>query len=342
MKKSIFFLLYLLVVFASSAEIPSEIKGIWKGDDRYIFIGEENQFAVILKEYYGWYYDRVVEPENFSNISARKRNISTQKNAHHYTVDFKKNSENIPVWEMTVNVDKKTKSIIPIALTENEIYLKFLIKIPYSADSSKGSLTTENDERADGQFANSNYGYWQGVNESDSIRISGRNNSKDIISWYMTENGNYRLRFWQTDMLYEDSKAAFSDENKLYTVNKHIFSAGQNYSCVNGRSSNIRNVEKYPDFPFSSKLDSTGNLLLPEKPYLTKVTDKNSAEELMKIVEEANKQRKPDPPPLFPAEDLDWHWDLINQLEKGNKIIEKVRERQKKFGPRAQDIEKKK
>ena len=62
----------------------------------------------------------------------------------------------------------------------------------------------------------------------------------------------------------------------------------------------------------------------------------------MKIVEEANKKRKPAPPPLFPAEDLDWHWDLINQLEKGNKIIEKVRERQKKFGPRAQDIEKKK
>ena len=28
--------------------------------------------------------------------------------------------------------------------------------------------------------------------------------------------------------------------------------------------------------------------------------------------------------------------------EKGNKIIEKVRERQKKFGPRAQDIKKKK
>ena len=51
---------------------------------------------------------------------------------------------------MTVNIDKKTKSIIPIALTENEIYLKFLIKIPYSADSSKGSFTTENDESADG------------------------------------------------------------------------------------------------------------------------------------------------------------------------------------------------
>ena len=91
---------------------------------------------------------------------------------------------------MTIEIDNKTKSIIPIALTENEIYLKFLIKIPYSADSSKGSLTTENDEYADGQSANSNYGYWQGVNESDSIRISGRNNSKDIISWYMTENGS--------------------------------------------------------------------------------------------------------------------------------------------------------
>ena len=97
MKKSIFFLLYLLVVFASSAEIPSEIKGIWKGDDRYIFIGEENQFAVILKEYYGWYYDRVVEPEGFSEISERKRNLATQKNAHHYSVDFSKVTKYTPI-----------------------------------------------------------------------------------------------------------------------------------------------------------------------------------------------------------------------------------------------------
>lgn len=342
MKKSLFSLILILITSTIFAEIPSEFTGIWKGDDRYIFIGEENQLAIILKEYYGWYYDRVAEPEGFSEISERKRNLATQKNAHHYSVDFSKVTEYAPVWEMTIEIDNKTKSIIPVALNENEIYLKFLIKIPYSTDSSKGSLSTENDEYGNGQFSNSNYGYWQGINESDSIRISERNNSKDIISWYMTENGNYRLRFWQTDMIYEDSKAAFSDENKLYTVNKHIFSAGQNYSCVNGRSSNIRNVEKYPDFPFTSKLDSTGNLLLPEKPYLTKVTDKNSAEELMKIVEDANKRRKPDPAPLFPPEELDWHWDLINQLEKGNPIIEKVRQSQKKFGPRAQDIEKKK
>ena len=89
-------------------------------------------------------------------------------------------------------------------------------------------------------------------------------------------------------------------------------------------------------------MTENGSVLLLGKPYLIKVEDKSSAEELLKIVEEANSLRKPDPPALFPPEELDWHWDLINQLEKGNSQIEQLRKRQKEFGPRAQDIERKK
>ena len=37
------------------------------------------------------------------------------------------------------------------------------------------------------------------------------------------------------------------------------------------------------------------------KPYLIKVEDKNTAEEIIKITEEANSQRKPAPPSLFPV-----------------------------------------
>lgn len=60
----------------------------------------------------------------------------------------------------------------------------------------------------------------------------------------------------------------------------------------------------------------------------------------MEIVRQANSRRKPDPPPLFPEKELDWHWELINQLEKGNKTIEEVRERQRNFGPRPGDLQK--
>ena len=60
----------------------------------------------------------------------------------------------------------------------------------------------------------------------------------------------------------------------------------------------------------------------------------------MEIVAQANSRRKKDPPQLFPEKELDWHWELINQLEKGNPIIEKVRERQRNFGPRPGDFQK--
>ena len=55
------------------------------------------------------------------------------------------------------------------------------------------------------------------------------------------------------------------------------------------------------------------------------------------MVKEANARRKPDPPPLFPESKLDWHWDLIDMLEKDNTLIQSVRERQRAFGPRAKD-----
>ena len=38
---------------------------------------------------------------------------------------------------------------------------------------------------------------------------------------------------------------------------------------------------------------------------------------------------------------LDWHWDLINNLEKNNKQIQAVRQRQQKFGPRGKEVEEK-
>lgn len=337
MKKRFFSFFILLISLYAYSKTPDVLKGIWKGYDRYIFLGDEEQIAIILKEYYGWYYDRVCEPESFSSISKRKRNLATKKNACEIKAKYTEIQGIQNLWELTLQIDKKTSFSIPIVVYDNKIYLNFLIKIPNEQNELNGSLADNDSINTDGI-----YGYWQGLNSSDSIRFSGRENKKDIISWYITQNGVYRLRFWETNMIHEDSKAAFSDENKLYTVNKHILSCGQNYTCVSGRSSNIRNVEKYPKIPFDYKMTEDGNIILLDDPYLTKAEDKSSAEELLQIVEQANSRKKPDPPALFPPEELDWHWDLINRLEQGNKIIEELRKRQKEFGPRAQDIERKK
>ena len=77
-----------------------------------------------------------------------------------------------------------------------------------------------------------------------------------------------------------------------------------------------------------------------EEPYLKQLADQNTFEELIKIIKEANSRRKPDPPALFSESDLDWHWEMIDLLEKDNHLIQAVRERQKAFGPRGKDLNK--
>lgn len=286
------------------AEIPEELKGIWSGNDRMIFLGGENEISIILKEYYGWYYDRAVEPERFNEIQKRNRNIATKKNGYAYSVNFVRIAKNVPAWEMEISINEKNKSIIPIALVDGKIFLDFLLKIPYY------NQNFENNE-------NQLLGYWQGLNCANSIRICGREKAENIISWYITENGAYHLRFWNTKMPNEDTKAVFSDNNTLYTINKHIFSAGENYTCVSGRGTNIRNVEKYPVFPHEYKINENGTLLALGKEYLSKVEGNYSAEELLEIVKQANSRRKPEPPSPFKS--LEQHRALIEKLKNANK-----------------------
>lgn len=303
--KKLFLLFAILFSFCIVfAEIPEELKGIWSGNDRMIFFGGENEISIILKEYYGWYYDRAVEPERFNEIQKRNRNIATQKNGYAYSVNFVRIAENVPAWEMEISINEKNKSIIPIALVDGKIFLDFLLKIPYYNQNS------ENNE-------NQLLGYWQGLNCADSIRICGRENAENIISWYITENGAYHLRFWNTKMPNEDTKAVFSDNNTLYTINKHIFSAGENYTCVSGRGTNIRNVEKYPVFPHEYKINENGTLLALGKEYLSKVEGNYSAEELLEIVKQANSRRKPEPPSPFKS--IEQHRALIEKLKNANK-----------------------
>ncbi len=343
LKKFFSFLIFFFAAEFIFSEIPEQIKGIWSGNDRIIFFGGDDEISIILKEYYGWYYDRAVEPKEFSSIQERKRNAATQKTAHDYKVSFEKIQNAANAWEMTIFIDEKTKSVIPVALIDGKIYLDFLVK----ADSENQKETENSEENfSENSMANEKTeknpltGYWQGLNSENSIRISQRNSRENIISWFITENGAYQLRFWSTKMPHEDSKAVFADNSTLYTINKQIFSAGTNYTCVSGKGTNIRNVEKYAEFPLEYKLDESEKIIGLGTPFLSKVEGKNSAGNLMEIVAQANSRRKKAPPPLFPEKELDWHWELINQLEKGNPIIEKVRERQRNFGPRPGDLQK--
>lgn len=351
---------------------PSLLEGIWQGADRYVFFvapsaeaalaaeiesaqsdavvnpvdtpesvvktaaaaAQPSDLAVVLKTYYGWFYDRAAEPASYADDSARFRCTATTEEAEHVTVTYEPLQTRTPLydtagnavpedsgaWELVVQYGTKQRNVtrIPVAIIGNSLYLNFMIK-------------GRTDDSAAAEGANPLSGYWQGVSRQSSIRVSPLPMNENITSYYVTDDAVYTLRYWVSTMEYTDAYASFTDGDRTFHVAKHIVSDGSVFTCVTGRSLQIRNVGKSAAKLTDYTLDSTGTICAFGKPYLTKVVGKDNATALMQIVAEANKRRKPDPKPLFPPDDVNWHWDLISLLEKDNAQIQAVRKRQKEF-----------
>lgn len=362
---------YVSVPERETVNFPALLEGIWTGGDRYVFFVPENtaekaavkptdiargaqssaensaaaqsssknakitptDIALILKTYYGWFYDRAAEPEAFASQSERFLCTATTKDAERLTVTaedllnrpprYDTNGNALPyesgAWELVVkyNGKKKYETRIPVAVIGNELYLDFVLRF----DSEDRPAPSGGELR----------GYWQGVCKRESIGLAPYPRVPEIRSYYVSDDGMYVLRFWETTMPYTDALASFDDTDKTFFVAKHIVSSASVFTCVTGRSNRIRNIVKTPlDFG-DYKLDKTGTICVFGKPYMTKVLGKDSAPHLMQIVAEANSRRKDPPPPLFPPSDLNWHWDLIALLEKDNTLVREVRLRQRAF-----------
>lgn len=341
MKKSLFLACFFSICFSVFTEIPSSLSGIWESDDRILFISESGEFSIVLKVYNGWYFDRAAESPGFEDESTRERNAASSRNPVVLNIDFAPIFSNIPedkktedeenpsAYEMIIYDKKEILQRIPVALSENRMHLDFFLR-NYPQD--------EREENESVGFSyDSLYGYWEGVNKAQEIRLSGIKKDGNIFSYIVLPDGIYEIRFWKTDMEYErDAEATLSDGEKTFTVQKHIFSAGETFTSAPGRRTQIRNFRKSDSLPFEYSLDSSGKILLSGKADFVK-SDESSKERLLEIVKEANSRRKPPPPPLFPESEIDFHWNLIDALEKDNKIIQEVRQRQKEFGPRGKD-----
>lgn len=346
---------FFLLTACCFARTPQELTGIWQGDDRIVFFGAENQLSIILKLYYGWYYDSAASSDKQPFI---RKNAASSAQPQELHVEFTQLAEGIPAYEITVIYDKKTRTNIPAAVIGDRLYTDFMIRADgtrtaenelqnrAAAAAINGSETAEgtipkpaDESRMRGGAYN---GFWQGINSRETIRISPEKGRSVIFSWYITDGAAYRLTFWQTDMAYDSgAQAFFSDGETVFSIKKFIASGGETYTCAAGRRTVIRNIEKFPAYPAELTADNTGTIIARGKPAFVRA-QASSQEELLDIVREANARRKPAPPPLFEQDELDWHWDLINALEKDNRQIQEVRERQNAFGPRAQDrVEKK-
>lgn len=339
--KKIFFIALLLIfncIFVAAENIPSKLLGIWESKDRYIFFEQndenEPELVVILKEYYGWYLDRAAEPAEYSEKEARKRNIPTPRNAEHIKL------QNIDITEtanslygaLDLRYSTWQKNTIPFFLLEDTIYLKYFVLDEREQQSDALSGTEI-------EIEEQTYKFYRGIAPSKGFMISPQSLPKDITGYIVDGEKLYDVRYWQTDMDYSTDYITYTYKEDTYQIPKHLRSCETNYSCVSGRSKKVRNTVKPFEYKAENYIfnDDQKVFTYNEEPYLKRLADRSTFEDLMKLVKEANSRRKPDPPALFPESNLDWHWDLIDMLEKDNVIIQQVRERQRAFGPRAKD-----
>ena len=318
-------MMFLPCVFAQES-----LYGIWEGKDRFVFFEEgqqegKAQIVMLLKEYYGWYYDRAVEPKEKAEIEPRTRNAGTTKEASqvYFEVKNTKNDDKeFSAFELELNYSRKQKSLVPVLISDGKLYLNF-----YLQDQKDKNLFTGNAA-------------------SRGITMYEQPLPENVSLLYLKGNTFYDVRYWKTDMEFAEEKVSFARDEIEFFVPKHIRSREQNYSCVSGRSKKVRNPQKSFSaeelgLTFSGSTASDSRFLIKDKePYLIRLADKKDFEALIKIVKDANARRKPDPPALFPPHEppLDWHWDLIDALEKYNPYVQEVRKRQKDFGIRGKDL----
>lgn len=340
MKKAFFICLLFLEVFYSFAEaLPTKLLGIWEAKDRYVFFEqndeEELEIVVVLKTYYGWYLNRAAEPADYNEKEPRVRNTANARNAEHIYIQNINTKETASSLYGSLDLAYSTwqKNSIPFFILDNQLYLSYFEKDIREEESLE---LQENQETQEPLPA---WTFYRGVAPSQGFMISQQYLPENITGYIIDGNKLYDVRYWRTDMDYSTDYITFTYKDDTYQIPKHLRSCESNYSCVSGRSKKVRNTVR----PFEYKAENfifndDGSVFTKnEEPYLKQLADRDTFEELIKIIKEANSRRKPDPPALFPESDLDWHWDMIDLLEKDNKIIQAVRERQKAFGPRGRD-----
>lgn len=313
----------------SKEKVPELLRGIWQGSDRLVMFSGENEFALVLRVFYQWYSDRAAEPASFRELKSRDRNNSTKSPAEEISLKFitvfENSSKTAGVYEIFVKYpNEKENVLIPVCVIDGKIYLDFLIKDSAAKTDFKNLLEIQNESKNSLEDENTKDGFYRAASSASGIAISSPVFKKEVVSYFLSGNDIYRIRYWLSEMEYSYAQASFTDENnggKTFFVDKFLRIGSNVYQCTTGRSTKIRNVEKVPVPQKEIATDKNGEIVAFGKPYLILVPDsdnENSAEMLLSSVEENNKRKKPAPKPLFPVSEIDFHWKEISELEKYN------------------------
>lgn len=338
---------------------PDLLKGIWHNYDRYVVFdtGSVSQEGsklipdIVLRTFYQWYNDRAGEKTSYERdrnaaetIQAEELQLTfTPLTDELFTSEYGKTvvqedgdiltaeTNNSGAWDITVKyaghkLGGEDTYHVPVAVIGNKLYLNFALKQEDSdsvpANSLLNGITIQSENLLEG--------YWRDAGSANGILVCPPVTNTELLSYYITNDSVYYIRYWQTDMEYNPAaEAFFTDGAKTYTVPKHLRSAERTYTCTLGRRSKIRNIKKSSsidgDYAQNTVLvekhtkDSDGGdvsytvrtstILVFGKPYLT-LTD--GSRDLKTIVAENNKRRHPAPASPFPPHGvLDFDWSIV-------------------------------
>lgn len=318
-----------------SSSLPPLLAGLWQNSQRIVSFENLDSANVILKLFYGWYYDRAAEPGAQTGTESV---MSTTQIDYNYSgasqQDFiARNS--VSVTEDVLQFESlpprpKNDATSPQA---QQLLVEFEPLIPETATSGAWNIWItypDTKERQaipiavfDGKLyvnfylgSNDNVSrFFQAASNTNGITISTPLLDKEVTSYLVTGSRMYKIRYWQTDMEYDgETQAILSGEDGNYPVPKHLLIGNTVYTCVAGRRVEVRNVEEIP-FDISSFVMSSDNRIVVQKsPYLSLMDAETS--ELYQLIAEANSRKAPPPPPLIPLGDLDFHYDEIEVLRK--------------------------
>ena len=356
---------------------PALIAGLWRGSDRYIYFdGGENAvdtsfpLSIVLKEYYGWYYDRAAEPSSVSSERSREKNAAQSSSAEQIFVTYENllnvDYENCGAWDLIVKYPGEKESVhIPVAVIGNRLYLDFAIHDSdddnffgfYKRTGNVNGITISVPKKekeldclyfVDGDAE-------KALEELKTAKKQGNRKqlpyvpvSNRMLSFYGATGAGgedeagaesekqentpvfaYHLRYWKTDMEYQpDALVSFTPASgETYSIHKHLVAGDELYTSATGRRKEVRNMNKAEaDVITDYELGETeaGRVLLVAfgEPYL--VRDEG---ELFKLIEEANKRRKPEGKPLFEQSKLDYHIDVIDIIEQYNPTIQEFKQK---------------
>lgn len=318
-----------------SSSLPPLLAGLWENSHRIVSFESLGAAQMVLKLFYGWYYDRAAEPGPAAVVGAslgttqidsdysaaapqeleagggaavseeelqpedlppRPRNDATSPQAQRLLVEFQ------PLIPET-----ETSGAWNVWITYPGVRRREAIPVAVF----DGKLYVDFFLAKDLAPAR----FYQAASNTNDITIAQPLLDEEVSSYLATGSRMYRIRYWQTDMEYDGAtQAVLTGEDGSHEVPRHLLIGGTVYTCVAGRRVDIRNVEEIPHDLSGFTFSGDNRIAVREDAYLSRM-DADAAQ-LYQLVAEANSRKAPPPPPPIPLGDLDFHYDEINDLRK--------------------------